>query len=131
MNILLAYEDDNKGHNFFSGLTDDLLSFLKINKPATLQIFTKANLTKENVEEYISSLNGDTFIFVAYSHGETDRLCVNNACYEYYAKHPDNSYFFSNSVIYTFSCKTGDKFAERVVSNGCKCFIGYDDFCLV
>lgn len=127
MNILVAYEDDREGHNFFSGLADDLLSFLKINKPETLHVFSRANLRKDEIEQYISSLNEKPFLFVAYSHGEIDRLCVNNSCFEFYAKHPDNSYFFSDSVIYTFSCKTGHEFADGVISNGCNCFIGYDD----
>lgn len=127
MNILLAYEDDSSGDSFFSGLANDLLSFLEINEPTSLKIFTEANLTKESIETYIGSLDGADFLFVAYSHGETDRLCVDTACSTFYAKHPDNSYFFSKSTIYTFSCYSGGEFADGVITNGSNCFIGYDD----
>ena len=127
MNILIAYEDDSQGHNFFSGLANDLLTFLKTTDNSCSQIFTRANLTRKNVEEYIRSLVEKPFVFITYTHGEKDRLCVNNTCFEFFAKHPDNSYFFANSMIYSFSCEAGDEFAKGVVSNGCNCFIGYDN----
>jgi len=62
MNILLVYEDDKEKHNFFSGLSNDLLSFLKTTNGSFPKIFTNINIANSGIKEILQGKNCKTAI---------------------------------------------------------------------
>lgn len=129
MNIILACDscDANLGV-FFQKCADDLAQYIKTLPQYCLVRVEGNNLSRESIEAEISKLNGQPFIFLAYSHGEADRLCCDINCTNPYVKSPDNTYLFCRSLFYTFSCYTGRDLADALVTqNQPFSFMGYDD----
>ena len=81
--------------------------------------------TASQVENAITSFNGQKFILIAYSHGCDDALISNVEQYGYISTR--NSYFFSSSLIYTNSCYSGIKLKQSLIESGCLGYVGYMD----
>lgn len=121
VDIIIAFDEkDRRLGFFFEACKNQLALFLK---SASL-LYIEANSDKLN-ELSINSLtqNLSNFIFSAYSHGDEESL-LKSGRYSYLSI-AQNGANFSNSFIYSFSCKTGKKLGREIINYGCHCFIGY------
>ena len=81
--------------------------------------------TADEVQTAIGSFDGRRFILVAYSHGNPAALVSSVAADGYI--HSANSYFFSESLIYTNSCYSGTTLKNNLIAAGCGGYVGYTD----
>jgi hypothetical protein len=123
INILLAYDDDENDYlgEFCRQCYYRLTQYFQHKENCKIIELDNNVLKKEHIENAISALDGNPFIFLAYSHGE--KGCLNGI--DDYVD-IQNCYFFNNSFFYTFSCSSGKELGERLITNGCHSFIGYD-----
>ena len=64
----------------------------------------------------------NNFIFVAYCHGQEDKLCTSN---DSFITTTINNQNFRNSFFYTVSCDAGKNLGNVLIENGCLNFFGY------
>jgi hypothetical protein len=128
INVLIAYDNQDKDlGEFCLQCYYHVFQYFQ-NKNGYNPIFIDSNiLTKKNIENTIANFDGNTFICLAYSHGTEDALCCDNENYVDLT----NSYFFGNSFFYTFSCNSAKELGERLIDEGCKSFIGFENEALI
>lgn len=80
------------------------------------------SVTKVNLSDYLSTVNGDKFLCYWYGHGKEDALLIDN---EEIVTTTENYYLFSNALIYTFSCFNGKNLADVLIENKTITFVGY------
>jgi len=68
--------------------------------------------------------NPDIFLFIAYSHGQKDRLLSTQGSY---IQVNINSNRFVNSFFYSMACHTAVELGVDLFGKNCRCFIGYED----
>lgn len=78
---------------------------------------------KEIVEAKISAFNQQKFIFVAYSHGQSDALTAMHGAY----LNTQNAYFLSNALFFSNACFVGQGLAHRLIHENCHAVIAYED----
>lgn len=129
LNIILAFDEEDTDIGLFNrGCKEDFIVYLKENKlfnhkDINIVFISSVDLSYSNIEKIL--LKYETFIFVAYSHGEIDQLVCNK---EAYVKVGTNTQLFRNTFFYTVSCLTGKFLGERLIDNGCHVFLGYKEF---
>lgn len=83
------------------------------------------SITKQNLSERLSLVNGDSFMCFWYGHGKSDSFRIGS---EDVVTTTENYYVFSNALIYTFSCLNGNDLADTLVTNKVKTFVGYTSY---
>ena len=74
------------------------------------------------VDERLPVINGENFLFIAYSHGDVDCLTAGG---ESYIDSVSNSQLFKNSFFYAVACHVGAGLGRTLVEKGSHAFIGY------
>lgn len=124
-NIILAYDhlDNTIGTNCYQ-------CYLHLDKEIALssyktQVLDGGNCSSQKLQECITSLNGQAFIFIAYSHGKEDALlsCIEPSGYVT----TGNAYFFGQSLVYTNSCHSALQLKNELIKSNCLGFVGYED----
>jgi len=126
INILVAFDNkDAKLGNYFGDCKNQFLGVVKENyTPTNYKLKEIPSIYCNNVyiENLISQIQPNPFIFIAYSHGNEKALyCDGN----YYVKCDVNTHYFANSIFYTSACSAGKGLGEELISKGCLAFIGY------
>mgnify|MGYP003301566037 CR=1 FL=1 len=85
-------------------------------------IYMSNFISKYDISEKMSVVNNDSFMCFWYGHGKEGCFRMDN---EDIITEVDNSYIFSNALIYTFSCYNGKDLADVLLENGAKVFVGY------
>lgn len=132
INIILAYDDIDKGDEENSGLDFFFIACAhqaaKIFNPSDNILHVNGdNLNMKYINKTILEINNSKFLFVAYSHGLDDSLLCNNQNNAYVAANK-NTHLFNNSLFYTWSCSCGKELGPDLIRKGCYTFIGYDDY---
>jgi hypothetical protein len=81
------------------------------------------------VEAAITRFKQKPFIFIAYSHGERDKLISYKSPDGYVlAKgNASNAHFFGDTLFYTNSCHTALELKDYLIEYNCFAYIGYED----
>jgi hypothetical protein len=128
--VNIAFDDQDIGlGSFFQECKQDLIDYLedrRINNDDnyTVDEIHSGHCNEVYLEHKISSINADNFLFIAYSHGDTDCLTVNGAAYIHLNS---NAYLFNNSFFYAVACSVGARLGQNLIDSGCHVFIGYKD----
>lgn len=125
LNIIILY-DDLDGHigDNFTLSYNNLSRDVNLAQYNTIEL-NDINCSRDNLEVAITNLYESSFIFIGYSHGESDKLISSHS--------PDgyltfaNSYFFSKSLVYADTCHSGLELKDSLINNGCFAYIGYND----
>ncbi|HNW70036.1 MAG TPA: hypothetical protein PKI01_06515 [Bacteroidales bacterium] len=126
-NFQIAFDntDLELGH-YFEASKDDLVVFINQNfqNPCINEIPSqKCNCAY--IDYIISLQNTSNFLFLAYSHGNTDRLIANG---EAYIRTGQNAHLFENSFFYSMSCLSAQVLGPALINeHNCLAFIGYND----
>ena len=127
INTFIAYDDnDNDFGVYFTDSHNDILAEFKLNELVNNVSISGVNCTEISVNDKLGAMNGNSFIFVAISHGNEDEFWS----HEVYIS-TNNANRFLNSFIYSTACSTGKKLAQVLIDNGTLAFIGYNDTILV
>lgn len=120
INILLAFdEDDEEIGPFNRGCKEDYETYFTSSEH-NITYINSNSLNSLNIQVKTELLS--SFIFVAYSHGEINKLFSKSGDY---VSDTVNIKHFKNSFFYTVSCNTGIQLGNDLISNGCKCYFGY------
>jgi len=80
------------------------------------------NCLESNINNAVSPINPNNFVFVGLSHGSDDGLCL--IADDNYVS-GNNTSIFVNSFFYSTACHIGRELSKQLINDGCKCFIGY------
>lgn len=124
INYLVSYDDqDCRLGEYFADSEKDLRSFLDGNE------YLRKNYEKIHSrianEAYMDLIlpkyNSTPFVFVAYTHGDSDAILCQGAK----VVNTHNSCQFSNSLFYSTACLTGRVLGHDLINKGCLVFVGY------
>jgi prepilin-type processing-associated H-X9-DG protein len=132
ISVNIAFDNNDIGlGDFFRQCKEDLIRFLDDQK------IDNGNNTEYDVHEMHSGrcnvvyvdvrlplINGNNFLFIAYSHGDVDCLTAGGS---YYIDSNSNSQLFKNSFFYAVACRTGADLGPALVGKGSHAFIGYSE----
>ena len=125
MRIILAYDDQDASlGTFFQACAQDITQYIQQHTSFQISSIDSNSLSMEAIDKEVTTMD-EPFLFLAYSHGIEDQLCCDNYCREAYVKTPGNTYLFSRSFFYTFSCKTAEILGEVLAQNQQMVYIGY------
>lgn len=99
-----------------------LLQYFQTKNHAFTEILGE-DISAQKIESSISSFDENPFLFIAYSHGEYDKLTINADSYI----SRENAYFFNRSVIYTVSCLAAKELGQYLMNSGAISFWGYEE----
>lgn len=99
-----------------------LLQYFQTKNHAFTEILGE-DISDQKIESSISSFDENPFLFIAYSHGEYDKLTINADSYI----SRENAYFFNRSVIYTVSCLAAKELGQYLMDCGAISFWGYEE----
>lgn len=123
-NIIITYDhlDEHIGENFHR-------CYLHLKSELTLtnykvQVLSGEDCSSQKVQEAITALCEEIFIFIAYSHGKEDAFLSTIEPYGYVT--PQNAYFFGNSLIYTNSCYSALSLKKVLLESKCLGYVGYE-----
>jgi hypothetical protein len=123
LNLLLIYDDKNgRNGDYFLTSHRDMTDKLSVLDSYNLQSLNTDQCLANPIEHYSSAFNGQPFIFVAYAHGSENALHIGDLQYI----NEENAYFFSETLFYACSCLSAKILGNRLCSEGCRIFIGYD-----
>ncbi|MBC7748368.1 MAG: hypothetical protein H7Z76_07305 [Methylotenera sp.] len=127
INALIAYDENDVDFGvYFLESHDDIISDCKQNQLVSSISICGFNCTEEGIKKSLNIINGNSFVFIAISHGNEDEFWS----HEVYLS-ANNASQFQNSFIYSTSCSTGKNLAQILIDNGSLAFIGYNDTILV
>lgn len=127
ISVNIAYDDKDSGlGDFFLRCKQDLIDYLEANNGGgyTVDEIHTERCNEVYIQQRISVLNTNNFLFVAYSHGDTDCLTVGGTAYIHL---DSNAHLFSNSFFYAVACSVGARLGQNLIDRGCHVFIGYKD----
>jgi hypothetical protein len=135
ISVNIAFDDkDSELGTFFQECKQDLVDFLERRRvdngdDYTIDEIHTSRCNEVYIQERISSVNSNNFLFVAFSHGDEDCLTASGTAYI----HSDsNSHLFSNSFFYAVACSVGARLGQNLIERGCQVFIGYKEpFCIL
>ena len=124
--FIIAFDNQNETlGQYFEDCKNDIVDFLEEQNhlaPSCLKI-SDAQCNVAYIDLKIPQYNPQPFIFIAYSHGEEDRLmCHGNAFVSL-----DNCHHFSNSLFYSTACLIGKRLAPALIESECIAFIGFNE----
>jgi hypothetical protein len=124
-NLIVAYDhlDERIGSNCYQCYQhlDSEINLSGYNA----QILNGKDCSSQKVQEAITALSEQAFIFIAYSHGKEDALFSHVEPDGYVTTH--NAYFFGKSLIYTNSCYTAMQLKSALLDSHCLGYVGYED----
>lgn len=122
IDILLAFDNDDATMGQFNqGCLEDYLEHFNDKQYGhNVTCIEGRNLNDLNVELRTNDLG--SFIFVAYSHGESD--CLSSKQGSYIATNINNNNF-GQSLFYTVSCYSANELGKCLIESGCYSFFGY------
>jgi hypothetical protein len=125
ISLKIAFDENDKTLGSYFKLSKlDLVEFLNDYDPIYhVEGINSGGCNQTNVEAIISRLNGNSFLFVAYTHGNDDALVVDGHAF---IETNANTTLFRNSIFYSMACSNGRGLGEDLIRNGCHAFIGYD-----
>ncbi|RKO69243.1 hypothetical protein D7322_23730 [Sphingobacterium puteale] len=122
INLFLAFdEEDGSMGTFNQGCLEDFETYFHKDHPIKPSYIRSRTLNPVNIEINLDRLKTKSFIFSAYSHGLDDRLVIKDSPYI----DDTNVNLFKNSLFYTVSCSSANILADRLIENGCHCYLGY------
>lgn len=120
IDLIFAFDElDHDIGSFNQGCKEDYEEYFS-ESPYFLTFINSNQLNATNVQIKVTKLN--SFIFVAYSHGEAHRLLTSSG---EYISTSINNLEFKNSFFYTVSCNTGNELGNELCKQGCLCYLGY------
>lgn len=119
--IVIHDNQDAKCGECFAGSQEWFVSQVKDLKGITIEVFDTDKCQNKPIQNYIQSLNGIPFIFIAYVHGSDDTLFVDDEEYINSA----NAYFFGETLFYACSCLSANELGIQLRQEGCRVFAGY------
>jgi hypothetical protein len=124
MRFLLAFDtQDNDLGDFWHTCMTDILTHIPNQLGYSSTLLRSGDLIKETIGNKIADYGGNSFVFLAYSHGQRNSL---HGQYEAYVD-TTSAYLFGRTFFYTFSCHVGSDLGPMLIENNCKAFIGYED----
>lgn len=121
IDILLAFDElDADIGSFNQGCKEDYEDFFDVDCDHNITYIGTSTLTEIEVQSKIAPLS--SFIFVAYSHGDIDKLVSRNGAY---VSKNEGIKTFKNSFFYTVSCLSANELGTELINNGCKSYFGY------
>ena len=87
------------------------------------KILSSDLINTNNLADNLSAINLKNFISFWYGHGEKDKFKIAN---DAIVTTTVNHYVFSNALIYTFSCFSGQELADVLIANKAIAFVGYN-----
>lgn len=123
--ILIAFDDQDSDLGvFFTSCKDDLVQHANYCGIDDIVCFDGNSATHNLLPDQISSLDEAPFIFISYTHGQTDAILLNSIP----IVNLSSAYFFGSSLFYACACKSGDELGKHLVENeNCHAFIGFKD----
>lgn len=121
MNLLITKDEaDSQLGVFFNICAEFANSLFKDSLTITLLDSQKL---KNNIFFSMTIQKLESFSFFAFTHGNEDGLCAEM---QNYVDCNNIGDFSVANIVYNFSCLSGVKFGEQVVSAGANCFIGHN-----
>lgn len=124
-NLIIAFDDLDVeiGTNCYQCF-QHLGNEIKLSEYNT-KILNGESCSSQKIQDAISELSEQAFIFIAYSHGKEDALFSSIQPSGYVTM--ENAYFFGKSLIYTNSCYTGRQLKNALLESQCLGYVGYED----
>ena len=123
LNLLLIYDNLNERNgDYFMASHQNMNDKLSVLDSYNLQSLNTDLCLANPIDHYSSAFNGQPFIFIAYTHGSENALHVGEQMYI----HEHNAYLFSETIFYACSCLSAKTLGDRLRSEGCRIFAGYD-----
>ncbi|MCQ2312250.1 MAG: hypothetical protein MJZ84_02215 [Paludibacteraceae bacterium] len=126
LNIAILCDDaDLKCGQAFIESRDSTLELMhNISNVETKCLLINSNdADKYNISTKISAINVQPFICFAYCHGTKSSLLLKN---QDIVSVTDNNYIFTNAFMCAFNCYCAGGFADTLLANGLRCFLGYE-----
>lgn len=123
-NFHIAFDNDNEQIGYYFEKSKADIAFY-INQAITGSTITEISSKKCNqayIDILIPKVNHTNFIFLAYSHGDTNCLIANG---NYYIESHANANLFGNSLFYSMACHTGTGLGVKLIEFGSHAFIGF------
>jgi hypothetical protein len=123
MNLMLVYDDlDTRRGEYFTASHQDLINRLLPENITRLQSLNTNHCLEKSVDFYTPVFDGQPFVFVAYTHGSKNAVCISNEDYI----HANNAYLFNKTLFYACCCLLAQSLGQQLIANGCTVFIGFD-----
>lgn len=126
IHLFIAFDnEDSKQGDYFTRSQEHLIEQLS-NTPF-IQQFNSQSILNNEIPVAIREINSniDTpFIFVSYTHGKQDALCIDDKSFI----DRSNAYLFGETLFYACSCLAAQKLGNELINNNCRVFIGYNDY---
>ena len=123
INLFLAYDDnDQELGDYFEESYDNLLSETSNNTLVITNTLRGLDCSEANVNVHTERYKPNSFIFVAFSHGNEELLRTGNEIFI----SVNNCHFFSKSLFYTSACECAVTLGPQLMAKGCLAFVGYN-----
>lgn len=127
--VNIAFDDkDPRLGSYFQECKEDLISFLEDRRVNNADDYAvdeihSGRCNQVYIDNQISIVNANNFLFIAYSHGDDACLSAGGSAY-IHSSFSGN--LFNNAFFYAVACSTGSLLGPDLVNNGCHVFIGYN-----
>lgn len=131
INVDIAFDDRDAGlGNYFRRCKEDLVDFLQYKQGQGHANYTVREIDSPHcnavyLDLKMPEVNAVNFLFIAYSHGQTEYLLANDAAYIDSRVAAANVQLFTHSFFYCVSCLAGTVLGPKLIEEGSLAFIGY------
>lgn len=125
INKIIVYDDNDfdLGEYFENSFQDINDNISKLNYVSTNTV-DGVTCTMPYVNNLLCAINTGPSIFIGLSHGNDEEMVMNN-CGAYV--NATNAHNFTNSLVFSATCRSAKKLGPLLLSNGCNSFIGFID----
>jgi hypothetical protein len=121
INTFIAYDDNDADFGlYFTESHSDVSSDFEKNVLVVNVSLNGLNCTEANINNVLQGMLGNSFVFIALSHGNEDEFWS----HEVYLS-SNNAHRLINAFLYSTACSTGKNLGKVLIDNGCVAFIGY------
>ncbi len=117
-NVIVLFDDDDQDRGRYFETSAERLGI-----ESSINTHYITTSTSRPVDTFIEKFDGQPFIFVAFTHGDIDKILVNGDPYV----DKSSAYLFGSTLFYANACLTAKELGPFLVDeSSCTIFLGYD-----
>ncbi|MDD5150958.1 MAG: hypothetical protein PHC28_10870 [Flavobacterium sp.] len=125
INKIIVYDDnDFELGEYFETSYQDITDNVSLLNYVTTNSVDGMTCNIEHISDLLSAFNQKPSIFVGISHGNEDEMVMHN-CGAYV--NATNAHNFSNSLVFSATCRSAKNLGPLLLTKGCNSFIGFID----
>ncbi|MES2574067.1 MAG: hypothetical protein V4572_03915 [Bacteroidota bacterium] len=125
INKIIVYDDnDFELGDYFETSYQDITKNVSLLNYVTTNSVDSLTCNINHISDLLIAFNQSPSIFVGLSHGNEDEMVMNN-CGAYV--NSTNAHNFSNSLVFSATCRSAKNLGPLLLEKGCNSFIGFID----